>query len=341
MIEERTVLDSCALTGFKMHSYMGKSIDKRMTELSATRFYPMCKCSSDELKEAAHADRIHSVGAADEAVGLEDQVEPWMDGLWAAFDKSCGVGSGSQAPNSEDSAPAVKVATQSVDPAASALIVAGASTYLWEHLASYEKLFGPFSAPTEAPEDVPRLQSSLLSVQLLDSEAASAAGLQKLSVEATETNSKNPFLAPITRAEYLTAPHSERKVLYLTLDIKDSGIKYTPGDSIGIKCPNRVADVDALLARLQLNGDQIVSIEASALSTTKKSSAKSSFTDRFPSPCSIRHVLTHCVDILSSPKKASLRALASYCSDEEERARMFVLSSKSGAAKYKVSIGTL
>lgn len=273
-------------------------------------------------------------------MGLEDQVEPWMDGLWAAFDKSCGVSNGSQAPSSDDSAPVeAKVAPQPVEPAASAPVVAASpSAYLPENLASYEKLFGPFTAPTEAPEDVPRLQSSLLSVQLLDSQAVSAAELQKLSVEAAETSSTNPFLAPITRAEYLTAPHSERKVLHLTLDIKDSGIKYTPGDSIGIKCPNRVADVDALLARLQLNGDQIVSIEASTSSTTtKKSSAKSSFTDRFPSPCSIRHVLTHYADILSSPKKASLRALATYCSNEEERARMLVLSSKSGAAKYKVS----
>lgn len=272
---------------------------------------------------------------------MEDQVEPWIDGLWAAFDKSCGVGNGSQPPSSEDNAPVeTKVAPpQPIEPATSTPVVAASpSTYLPENLASYEKLFGPLSVPTEAPEDVPRLQSTLLSVQLLDPQAASAAELAKLSVETTETSSTNPFLAPITCAEYLTAPHSERKVLHLTLDIKDAGIKYTPGDSIGIKCPNRVADVDALLARLQLNGDQIVSIEASAASTTKKSSTKSSFTDRFPSPCSIRHVLTHCADILSSPKKASLRALATYCTNDEERARMLVLSSKSGATKYKVSI---
>lgn len=44
---------------------MGHCIDKRVRELGAKEVYGM--------------------GAADEATGLEDVVEPWIEGLWPAI----------------------------------------------------------------------------------------------------------------------------------------------------------------------------------------------------------------------------------------------------------------
>lgn len=302
---------------------MGKSIDKRFTELGAQRFYDMC--------------------AADEAYGLEDSVEPWADSLWAAFDKSTGAGNASTETSSDGDVDA-DANPQSPEQEEGILVK---TPYLPVNLITYEAMFGPLSGPTETPEDVPKMPSALFSVRLLDEVEAvvstfPSAAASKESNDSTvaEFSSTHPFLASLVGAKYLTAAHSERKVLGLNVGIKDSGIKYTPGDSIGIKCPNRSEDVDALLTRLDISGDALFCLEAApapAGRVVRRPAAKAAgASDRFPTPCSVRDALLYHADILSSPKKAALRALASYCSDEEERARLLVLSSKSGADKYKV-----
>lgn len=305
---------------------MGKSIDKRFAELGAQRFYEMC--------------------AADEALGLEDSVEPWADGLWSAFDKSTGAGDASTETSSDDGENADTNPQALEEEELEALVK---KSYLPANLITYEAMFGPLAGPTEAPEDVPKMPSALFSVRFLD-EAEAAVALASSSTaaavakESDEYSSTQPFLASIVGAKYLTASHSERKVLGLNLNIKGSGIKYTPGDSIGIKCPNRTEDVDALLARLEISGDALFCLEPAAAPAgrvvRKTAAAKAGgASDRFPSPCSVRDAFLYHADILSSPKKAALRALATYCSDEEERARLLVLSSKSGADKYKAFIG--
>lgn len=302
-------------TNYDKFCYMGKSIDKRLHELGAQRFYDMC--------------------AADEAMGLEDQVEPWLDGLWGAFLKAGGGGGGGTetASNSEDEA-----APSKDGDAASTTVEL--PRYLQETLLSYEAMFGPLPAPTEQPTDVPRLQSSLYSVRFLDqAEAHTVAPQPKVKPASEEFSETHPFQATIQAAKYLTMSHAERKVLYLELDITGSEIKYTPGDSIGIKCPNRVDDVDALLRQLELDGDALFVLEPPTVAAGSRAKvAKSSNSDRFPTPCTVHDLFLYHVDLLSSPKKAALRALATYCSDEEEKARMLVLSSKSGADKYKTFV---
>lgn len=298
---------------------MGKSIDKRFAELGAQRFYDMC--------------------AADEALGLEDSVEPWAEKLWSAFEASAGA---ADAPtdSSSDGDAASDASSSAV--AADAAEAQVALLYLPANLITYDAMFGPFSQATEIPTDVPKLPSALFALRFVDDASADGSTTPAAAVAPGDYSSTHPFSAAIAAASYLTAPHAERKVLRLALDITGSGITYTPGDSIGIKCPNRASDVDALLARLELSGDQRFCLEPVAPTATgraprRPASAKSGAFDRFPSPCSVREAFTHYADILSSPKKAALRALATYCSDDEERARLLVLSSKSGADQYKVS----
>lgn len=308
---------------------MGKSIDKRFAELGAQRFYDMC--------------------AADEALGLEDSVEPWADGLWAAFDKSTGAAGDASTETSSDGGEGENGDTDANSQGPEEVEAPAKKPYLPANLITYEAMFGPLSGPTAAPEDVPKMPSALFSVRFLDDVEAAVATTTTASAAAStivaEYSSTEPFLASIVGAKYLTASHSERKVLGLNLSIGGSGIKYTPGDSIGIKCPNRIEDVDALLARLEISGDALFALEAAAAPAgrvVRRAAASKSgggASDRFPSPCSVRDALVYHADILSSPKKAALRALASYCSDEEERARLLVLSSKSGVDKYKTFIG--
>ncbi|KAL4177058.1 hypothetical protein KRP22_001994 [Phytophthora ramorum] len=310
-------------TNYDKFCFMGKGIERRMRELGAQSFYEFC--------------------AADEAMGLEDSVEPWLNALWAAFDEASGAVDGSadapKTPSMEDSSAETSDAAEPLPTASTpATPVTVDTTYMLEKLISYEKMFGPLETPTEVPEDLPRLQSSLLSVCFLSDEERNESGPVSTSEETEEEfSATNPFIASVVGAEYLTAPHSERKVLLLDVDIHGSGIQYVPGDSIGIKCPNRTEDVDALLGCLGISGDKVFSAEPVAAVNGRAAKRKNT-SIHFPTPCSVRDALLHHVDILSSPKKTAVRALATYCSDEEQRARMLLLSSKSGANKYKAFI---
>lgn len=290
-------------------------------------------------------------GAADEALGLEDSVEPWAAGLWTAFDESAGFNGGASsdptthqdevASNTTSVSSTVSVLREAEKGAVKAL-----PPFLPANLITYEKMFGPFSGATEIPEDIPKMPSALFSLHFVDEEAvpfgitAPKEAISDATATEIEYSLSHPFEASIVGARYLTSRESERKVLKLDIDINGSGITYSPGDSIGIKCPNRADDVDALLARLGLRGETLFRLEAvvPGRAPRRAASAKYGAFDRFPSPCSIREALLHHADILGTPKKAVLRALAAFCSDEEERARLLVLSSKSGADKYKVCV---
>ncbi|KAL3666034.1 hypothetical protein V7S43_008827 [Phytophthora oleae] len=316
-------------TNYDKFCFMGKSIEKRMRELGAQSFYEFC--------------------AADEAMGLEDSVEPWLNGLWGAFDEATGAKDDST--GAKDDSTDASTADSSVEEcnvdgsnATNSSLAETPSTsavdksYLLENLISYEKMFGPLESPTEVPEDLPRLQSSLLRIRFLGDEEHQETSPTSTSDESDkEISSTNPFLASVVGAEYLTAEHAERKVLCVDIDVSGSGIQYTPGDSIGITCPNRMEDVDALLACLGINGNKIITAEPVA-ATNGRAAKRKNTSIHFPSLCSVRDVFLHHVDLLSSPKKAAVRALATYCSDEEERARMLLLSSKTGADKYKTFI---
>ncbi|KAF1793737.1 Flavoprotein-like domain [Phytophthora cactorum] len=211
-------------TNYDKFCFMGKSIEKRMRELGAQSFYEF------------------------------GQRGAMADGLWEAFDTATGVvGAATDAVTSDSSVE--KSSADGYDAAESLTTEKQSSTpatvntsYLLENLISYEKMFGPLDTPTEVPEDLPRLQSSLLSVRFLTDEERQES--RSSSTTDKEISSTNPFVASVVGAEYLTASHAERKVLRLDIDISGSGIQYIPGDSIGIKCPNRREDVDALLACL-------------------------------------------------------------------------------------------
>ncbi|GLD92694.1 hypothetical protein PINS_up001273 [Pythium insidiosum] len=307
-------------TNYDKFCYMGKSIDKRMTELGAQRFYDMC--------------------AADEAMGLEDSVEPWLDGLWGAFFKATRSADSAETCSSSSEDGEDAGASSSSDAAAADAnqeeTASSKHSFLPENLQTYDAMFGSLTDPTPEPSDVPRLQTALFSVRTLDAPPSTTENEPQTSVDGTDDglySSTSPFLAKICSARYLTKPASERKVLYLELDISGAKMPFKPGDSIGVKCPNRERDVDALLERLELDGATWVNVEPVA--TKQRTPVKKTASDRFPAVATLRELLSSHVDLQASPKKAALRTLATCCSDEEERARLLVLSSKSGAVAFK------
>ena len=134
-----------------------------------------------------------------------------------------------------------------------------------------------------------------------------------------------PFFvtAPIT-CRYLTAGGVKgvngRKVMHVELDVAGSGIRYNPGDAVGVSPENDPSLVDSVLSRLGLNADATFMCEG---------------IPHVPCPCSVRHVFSHCVDISGALKKSLVRSLAPFCKKAEERSRMAHLANKDGAKDFE------
>jgi sulfite reductase (NADPH) flavoprotein alpha-component len=68
--------------------------------------------------------------------------------------------------------------------------------------------------------------------------------------EQSRYSRKNPFLAELTRHDHLTKPGSEKDTRHFVLQLADSGITYTPGDSLGAFAQNPPALVDEVIGLL-------------------------------------------------------------------------------------------
>jgi len=76
---------------------------------------------------------------------------------------------------------------------------------------------------------------------------------------------KNPYHAAVLTNQPLTAPGSSKDVRHIELSLAGSGIRYEPGDSIGIVPRNRSEDVEALLERLPYSAESAVQGDARSM----------------------------------------------------------------------------
>ena len=81
---------------------------------------------------------------------------------------------------------------------------------------------------------------------------------------------KNPFLADLIGHERLTGAGSSKDTRHFVLNLNDSGISYTPGDSLGAFGRNPPGLVDELLAWLEFAGDTPVTGPAGQSTTFRQ-----------------------------------------------------------------------
>lgn len=79
---------------------------------------------------------------------------------------------------------------------------------------------------------------------------------------------KAPFLARLIERERLDKPGSTKPVFHLALDITDSGIIYTPGDSIGVLPAHSADRVAQLLNTMPLSPSTLLYLERKDLTIT-------------------------------------------------------------------------
>lgn len=76
--------------------------------------------------------------------------------------------------------------------------------------------------------------------------------------EAVAYNRKNPFEASILEKINLNGRGSEKETLHIELSLEDSGLKYEPGDALGVYASNSKNIVETVLNATQLSGSEEV-----------------------------------------------------------------------------------
>ncbi|KAL1783770.1 methionine synthase reductase [Sigmodon hispidus] len=305
----------------------GKVIDKRLQELGAQHFY--------------------GTGHADDCVGLELVVEPWIAGLWAALTKHFKSLGGQE--EMSDALPQASPAPLNTAVKQELLHIQSQVELL--RLQDAEKKDSKVRGQNEVNrhqasdfiEDaepslicsVPPLSQSPLSVPALPPEYLEVHLQESLGQEESQASvisEDSVFQVPISKAVQLTTNDAVKTTLLLELDISKIEFLHQPGDSFNVICPNGDSEVESLLQRLHLADKRTHHVILKIKTDTKKRGAV--VPQHVPEGSSLQFIFTWCLEIRAVPKKAFLRALVDYTSSATERRRLQELCSKQGAADY-------
>uniref|UniRef100_A0AAR2JUU7 Methionine synthase reductase n=1 Tax=Pygocentrus nattereri TaxID=42514 RepID=A0AAR2JUU7_PYGNA len=274
--------------------------------LGDTNYANFCNCGKtiDSRLQELGAKHFYATGHADDGTGLEIVVDPWIEGLWEALKKTFAKMSASNQEGTNQGEVTKKN-------------ILGAPLE-----ASLIRSVPPLSGSSL---NVPALPPSYLDVCLEDSPAEEVGCTHLRLLEGF-------YEVAVSGAAHLTRDDAVKSAILLELDISDQDMPYQPGDAFDVLCLNRASEVEELLRRLGLKDQRSQSVHLQLRKDTKKKGAQ--VPSYIPQKCSLEYLLTWCLEIRSTPKKAFVRALVDWTQDSREKRRLQELCSREGSADY-------
>jgi len=319
----------------------GKTIEKRLLQLGAKPFY--------------------LTGCADDAVGLEVTVEPWIDGLWEAIrglvdfnvkesgllndlcDTDTKSNIYSQSSNMADSSTCDNVEKISFksqenypdteDKKDNDVEKESSERSQCNNSLDVNKWSSPSAELSGKALKIPHCPHPYLEFKYVKEDK-----MENLDNYPLHNNAPFPSavsdvkFVQVIKAEQLTKEGAVKTALELIIDIRSLGVEYEPGDSFGIICPNDEETVNSLFRRLNI--EQFADIPFFLRISQKTEKKNATLPDYIPQKSTLRHIFTTCIDIKAVPKKTLLRALVDYTDNEIEKRRLQELCSAQGAKDY-------
>ena len=309
-----------------------KIIHKRLKALEATTFY--------------------DPGWADDGVGLDIVVEPWIDGLWKhlelfrkneikSIDKSVKAVitseynniSSNKVPNRFDLKVQIDAKIKNIKMEKLTKDLGSVSIN-----GTNDDPLKKLSFPNDSTLTLPSCPVSYLKLTYNDISYKNER--QDTQQPLHHLKDKELINAHVSKGIKLSNKGAIKDVYQVTLNIESdkngSCSHLQPGDAIDIICSNPEAEVDILLERLGLLNELAdkASVSASLLPDCKKSAKIPDFLPKNGELFSLKHILGNCVEIRSVPKKPLIRTLVEFTSDDLERRRLEELCSRQGGNNY-------
>lgn len=258
--------------------------------------------------DALGATRFYETGYADDAVGLEIIVEPWITELWEAL--QCAL------------SPAA-VATREIQ-----------KEGLLPEVNMEETSLTSCSISASTELTLPLMKDPVVCVQFDSSSAAVEKASDSEVVwqggQPLPFQESNVFHVALKSAKRLTSSDEVKEAWELEFQLpaggSEPGVSFKPGDSFGFLCVNRAAEVSYVIDRLDVPGSHLVAVTHAP---------KARNMDHLPkAPLTVERLLTTCCDVRGIPKKIFLRTLAEFTPEASEKRRLLELSSREGSKDY-------
>ncbi|XP_053138677.1 NADPH-dependent diflavin oxidoreductase 1 isoform X2 [Hemicordylus capensis] len=131
-----------------------------------------------------------------------------------------------------------------------------------------------------------------------------------------------PFPARMVSNRRVTAESHFQDVRLIAFDVAGSGIEYAAGDVVMIQPHNSPEEVQLFCSLLRLDPEQRFVLRPTESGT--------SLPAHLPQPCSIRHLVSHYLDIACVPRRSFFELLADFSPNELEREKLQEFSSAQG-----------